>query len=110
MEDKLLAEHLRRYHLGEGSAATSRELETAFSVRGKELRDAVNRLRRRGVPIASSSSGYFYAAAEQEVRTTIAHMTNRISGIAAAIRGLNKSLEQFDTTQIHIRDPGGDSP
>ena len=113
MEDKQLAEHLRQYHLGEGGAATSRELECAFSVRGKELRDAVNRLRRRGVPIASiasSSSGYFYAAAEQEVRATIAHMTNRISGIAAAIRGLNKSLEQFDTAQIHIRDPGGDSP
>ncbi len=64
---------------GEGSAATSRELERTFSVRGKELRDAVNRLRRRGVPIASSSSGYFYAAAEQEVRATIAHMTHRIA-------------------------------
>ena len=60
MEDKQLAEYLRQYHLGEGGAATSRELERTFSVRGKELRDAVNRLRRRGVPIASSSSGYFY--------------------------------------------------
>ena len=108
MEDKQLAEHLRQYHLGEGGAATSRELECAFSVRGKELRDAVNRLRRKGVPIASSSSGYFYAATEQEVRSTIAHMTHRISGIAAAIRGLNKSLEQFDTTQLRI--PGGGSP
>ena len=64
MEDKQLAEYLRQYHLGEGGAATSRELERTFSVRGKELRDAVNRLRRRGIPIASSSSGYFYAAAE----------------------------------------------
>ena len=39
MEDKQLAEYLRQYHLGEGSAATSRELERTFSVRGKELRD-----------------------------------------------------------------------
>ena len=108
MEDKQLAEYLWQYHLGEGSAATSRELERTFSVRGKELRDAVNRLRRRGIPIASSSSGYFYAAAEQEVRATIAHMTHRISGIAAAIRGLNRSLEKFDTAQFRI--PGGDSP
>ena len=109
MEDKQLAEYLRQYHLGEGGAATSRELERTFSVRGKELRDAVNRLRRRGVPIASSSSGYFYAAAEQEVRATIAHMTHRISGIAAAIRGLNKPLEQFDTAQLRIstREEGG---
>lgn len=102
MEDKQLAEHLRQYHLGESAAATSRELERTFSVRGKELRNAVNRLRRRGIPIASSSSGYFYAATEQEVRSTIVHMTNRISGIAAAIRGLNKSLETFDTAQLRI--------
>ena len=50
MEDKQLAGHLQKYHLGESGAATSRELERTFSVRGKELRDAVNRLRRRGVP------------------------------------------------------------
>lgn len=55
MEDKYLAEHLRQYHLGEAGAVTSRELEIAFSVRGKEVRDAVNRLRRKGVPIASSA-------------------------------------------------------
>ena len=108
MEDKQLAGHLQKYHLGESGAATSRELERTFSVRGKELRDAVNRLRRRGVPIASNSNGYFYAATEQEVRATIAHMTHRISGIAAAIRGLNRSLEKFDTAQFRI--PGGDSP
>ena len=109
MEDKQLAGHLQKYHLGESGAATSRELERTFSVRGKELRDAVNRLRRRGVPIASNSNGYFYAATEQEVRATIAHMTHRISGIAAAIRGLNKSLEQFDTAQLRIstREEGG---
>lgn len=110
MEDKHLAEHLRRYHLGESRAATSQELETAFSIRGKALRDAVNRLRRKGVPIASSSSGYFYAAQEQEVRATIAHMTHRISGIAAAIRGLNRSLEKFDTSQLRISDGREDSP
>ena len=37
-----------------------------------------------GVPIASNGSGYFYAATDQEVRATIAHLTRRISGIAAA--------------------------
>ncbi|MDE6996775.1 MAG: hypothetical protein K2P04_02720 [Oscillospiraceae bacterium] len=110
MEDRQLAEHLRQYHLGESGAATSQELEIALSVRSREVRDAVNRLRCRGVPIASSSSGYFYAATEQEVRATIAHMTHRISGISAAIRGLNKSLEKFDTAQLRISDGREDSP
>ena len=61
MEKERLAEHLERYHSGASNAATSRELECAFGIKGKELRDAVNALRREGVPIASNGSGYFYA-------------------------------------------------
>ena len=118
MEKETIAEHLKRYHLGERNAATSRELETAFGIRGKELRDLVNTLRRNGVPIASSGAGYFYAATEQEVRATIAHMTHRISGIAAAIRGLTMALERFDADQMTLlpeervrspTDPGADA-
>ena len=60
MEKERLAEHLERYHSGASNAATSRELECAFGIKGKELRDAVNALRREGVPIASNGSGYFY--------------------------------------------------
>jgi len=100
LEKTQLKEHLKHYHLGERSAVTSRELETAFGVSGKELRDAVNALRRDGIPIASGSGGYFYAATEPEVRATIAHMTHRIGGIAAAIRGLTQALNAFDTAQM----------
>ena len=45
MEKERLAEHLERYHSGASNAATSRELECAFGVKGKELRDTVNALR-----------------------------------------------------------------
>lgn len=105
-----LAEYLEQYHLGEFNAATSRELELTFGIKGIEVRHLVNQLRRDGVPIASSGSGYFYAATEQEVRATIAHLTRRISGIAAAIRGLNRSLERFDTEQTCLPLDGGDPP
>ena len=108
MEKERLAEHLERYHSGASNAATSRELECAFGVKGKELRDTVNALRRESVPIASNGSGYFYAATEQEVRTTIAHLTNRIGGIAAAIRGLTRSLDVVDTAQTRLPREGGD--
>ena len=110
MQKETIAEHLKRYHLGEQNAVTSRELERTFELHGKELRDLINTLRRSGVPIASSGAGYFYAATEQEVRATIAHMTHRIGGIAAAIRGLTMALEQFDTDQIRLpMDEGGGS-
>ena len=102
MQKETIAEYLKRYHLGEQNAVTSRELERAFELHGKELRDLINTLRRSGVPIASSGSGYFYTATEQEVRITIAHMTHRISGIAAAIHGLTQALEQFDKDQLRL--------
>ena len=107
MQEERLAEFLERYHSGESNAATSRELECIFSIKGIEVRQMVNRLR-KGIPIASSGSGYFYAATEREVRATIAHLTRRISGIAAAISGLNRSLEQFDTAQTRLPLEGGD--
>lgn len=110
MQKETIADHLKRYHLGEQNAVTSRELETTFGVRGIELRNLINALRREAVPIGSSGNGYFYAATEQEVRSTIAHMTHRISGIAAAIHGLTMALEQFDTDQIRLpMDEGGGS-
>lgn len=42
------------------------------------------------------------------MRATIGHLTRRISGIAAAIHGLNRSLEQFDTDQTRLPLKGGD--
>ena len=110
MEKERLAEYLERYHLGASNAATSRELECTFSIKGIEVRHLVNSLRREGIPIASNSQGYFYAADQQEVQATIAHMTHRISGIAAAIRGLTRSLEQFDTDQTRLPLERGDDP
>lgn len=102
MQKEALAAHLKRYHRGAPKAATSRELERRFAVTGKELRQAINRLRREGVPIASDGGGYYHAATEQEVRATIAHLSRRISGIAAAIHGLNRSLELFDDAQTRL--------
>lgn len=108
MEKEWLAEYLRRYHFGQFNATTSRELELSFGIKGIEVRHLVNQLRREGIPIASSGNGYFYASTDQEVRATIAHLTRRISGISAAIRGLNRALEKPDTSQLRLRLEGGD--
>ena len=110
MEKEVLAEYLHTYHLGTASAVTSRELELTFSIRGIEVRHLVNLLRRQGIPIASNGSGYFYAETEQEVLATIIHLTRRISGIAAAIQGLNRSAEGLDTRQLRLPLDGGDPP
>ena len=94
---------------GRRRAVSSSRLEQKLNLSGNEIRKQVNALRRECVPIASSGNGYFYAATEQEVRATIAHMTHRISGIAAAIHGLTQALEQFDRDQLRLPLEGGGS-
>ena len=47
MQEERLAELLERYHSGESNAATSRELECVFSIKGIEVRQMVL-LRRYG--------------------------------------------------------------
>ena len=91
--DKALCENLKKYHYGQGGAVSSRELEAAFHVDGRKLRRVVNRLRCDGYPICSNASGYFYAARQSEIKSTIAQLTGRISKIAAAKSGLLKSYE-----------------
>ena len=108
MQKVQLAQHLRQYDLVSEYAVSRRYQECTFHVSGKELQDQVNALRREGVPIASDQNGYFYAKTEAEVRLTIRHMRNRISGISAAITGLRRSLAAFDDTQIRLPLEGGD--
>ena len=94
MTDKALCEYLKQCRRGQESAASSKELEAAFHVKGTELRRAVNRLRCNGYPICSDATGYFYAARPSEIRATIAQLTGRISKIAAAKNGLLKSYQE----------------
>ena len=102
MNKDQLAEYLKAHHLGKENAILSRELEKLFCVNGKELRDFINVLRREAIPIASDQSGYYFAKTESELRATIRHMRRRIAGISAAIRGLNRSLSNFDTAQTRL--------
>ena len=92
--DKALCEHLRKYHRGQENAASSKEMEAAFHIKGRELRRAVNQLRCDGHPICSDATGYFYAARRSEIKATVAQLTGRISKIAAAKNGLLKFYEE----------------
>ena len=89
--DKALCEHLEQYHKGQENAASSKELEATFHVKGTELRRAVNRLRCSGQLICSGETGYFDAERPAEVTATIAQLTGRIAKIAAAKNGMLKS-------------------
>ncbi len=79
--DKALCEYLKQYRRGQESAASSKELEAAFHVKGTELRRAVNRLRCDGHPICSDATGYFYAA-RQSVSAPFENVDFRRNGVS----------------------------
>ena len=70
-------------------------VEQKLSMGGSDLRKRINRLRRKGVPIASSREGYFYAATAGEVYATIRLLREMTAGLESAIRGLEAALESF---------------
>ena len=100
-KDQLLA-YLKGACPGRACRVGGAELERTMGVSGTELRKIVNRLRRRGIPIASDRNGYFYAQTAGEVYATIRQMRKMASGLEAAIRGLEMSLDSFGE--------GGDPP
>ncbi len=93
-EEKLLS-YLKGACTGRRYSASSAALEAAIGISGTDLRKLVNRMRRKGVPIGSDRCGYFYAATAGEVYSTIQQLQNMENGLAAARRGLERSLDAF---------------
>ena len=102
MREEQLLTYLKGACFGREYRVSGRELEQVLSLSGTDLRKIVNRLRRKGVPIASDRSGYFYARTAGEVYITIRQLRGMVNGLEAAIHGLEHALDGFDG--------GGDPP
>lgn len=85
----------RRLLFRKANRASGTELERALHISGTCLRKQVNRLRCKEHPIASDRSGYFYATNAGEVYDTIRQLKQMVSGLEAAISGLERSMERF---------------
>ena len=93
-EDRLLA-YLKGACPGRAYRVSGRELAHTLGISVAELQKQVNRLRRRGIPIASDRSGYFYAQTAGEVYATIRNLKKMRAGLDAAIQGLEQALDNF---------------
>ena len=95
MQEKQLLAYLRGACPGRAYRTGGAELERALDISGTDLRKMVNRLRRRGIPIASGRSGYFYAQTAGEVYSTIQSLKKMRAGLDGAIAGLERALDAF---------------
>lgn len=93
-EEQVLA-YLKGACPGRRYTVKSADLEAALHISGTDLRKLINRLRKRGIPIASSREGYFYAATAGEVYSTIRQLQGMVRGLERAISGLEQALEGF---------------
>lgn len=95
MNDETLLIYLKTNCYGKAHRIAASALEQQLSMGGSDLRKRISRLRRKGVPIASSREGYFYAATAGEVYATIRLLREMAAGLEASIRGLEAALESF---------------
>lgn len=95
MKREQLHSYLQHSCRGKSGAVSGTALAKVMGISGNELRRQVNRLRREGIPVASSSSGYFYAANAGEVYSTIRSLRKMESGLKAAIAGLERAMTDF---------------
>lgn len=95
MREKQLLAYLKGACPGRAYRVSGAELERALHLSGTDLRKLVNKLRRKGIPIASDRQGYFYAVNAGEVYTTIRQLNQMKRGLDAAIQGLEGALESF---------------
>ncbi len=93
-EERLLA-YLEGACSGRDYRVGGKELERTLHLSGTDLRKLVNRLRQQNKPIASDQTGYFYAQTAGEVYATIQNLKKMRAGLDAAIRGLERSLDDF---------------
>ena len=94
MNDETLRVYLKNNCYGKSHLIAGSALEQQLHINGSDLRKRINRLRRKGVPIASRE-GYFYAATSGEVYATIRLLREMTAGLEAAIQGLETALESF---------------
>lgn len=95
MREERLLSYLKGACPGRKYRLSGAELERALGLSGTDLRRLINRLRQKGVPIASDRKGYFYAVTAGEVYTTIRLLRKMAAGIEKAIAGLEAALDSF---------------
>lgn len=102
MKEELLLTYLKAQCAGRKHIQKRAQVARALHLTDNELQRLIHRLRVRGVPIASSRDGCFYAVNAGEVFSTIRSLEQMMGGLNESIEGLKKSMESFTEA------PGGD--
>lgn len=70
---------------------TSKQLETALSISGVQIRKLAQHARRKGVVICSGDKGYSYASSKKDAVRTLEHLKRRAASLQVTIDAIEKS-------------------
>ena len=80
---------------GENNAVNAEQLSMITGLNDRELRKAVERLRRGGYVIISSESGYYYPETVEEVKRYIGKESRRARSIFFTLRSARELLNKW---------------
>ena len=90
-----IAEYLKEHHSTEETAVKSRDLCLIFNLMSnRHVRIIITSLRQEGVPICSSSYGYWYSKDPADVEKTLRRLEGQVKNMNISIMGLKKALEE----------------
>lgn len=70
--------------------ALSKDLELQFNLKGSDIRQMVQYLRRGRRPIGSSSKGYFWATERSQLSETFQHLNNRKQSLETTLNRMKE--------------------
>lgn len=94
-ENSVTAQVLAVLGTGEQNAATSKSIKRAFGLSERDLRKIVERCRRSGIFILSSSAGYYYPANKGELEEFIRRESRRIKSQCVTLSPMKRCLKRL---------------
>lgn len=87
-----ILEHLKECYTSEITAIKSRDLCELFCITGRQLRNIVSGLRRRGEAVCSSTNGYWYSTDPEDIGITLRRLEEQIRNMTYSVEGLQSVL------------------
>lgn len=97
-----ITDYLSEYHTTEEKAIKARDLRVLFNLGEKQVRNIVTELRQAGVPICSSSYGYWYSNNPEDIEKTVHRLQAQVNNMGNSIRGLDGILQEVKDEKENI--------
>ena len=84
-----IAQYIKQLH---GATITAPDLSQRFHIHPSHIRGLINLARTEGLPVCSTTKGYYWSENPEDIKSTIDHIKYRIERQQEAIKGLEATI------------------